>query len=124
MSNVNEAVVRYISAWNERDARRRRELVAATWTENGSYVDAARNGRGHDAIDALIARAQEHFPGYALNLVSGIEAHGGGVRFSWAAGGTRDAPLYLRGTDFGELADDGRFRSVVGFVDAAPAAAH
>lgn len=124
MSNVNEAVLRYFSAWNERDARRRRELVAATWTEDGHYVDPARHGRGHDAIDAMIAQAQERFPGHALNLDSGIEAHNGRVRFTWAAGGTRDAPLYLRGTDFGELADDGRFRSVVGFVDAAPAATH
>ncbi len=123
MSNVNETVVRYISAWNERDARRRRELVAATWAADGSYVDAARNGRGHDAIDAMIARAQEHFPGYRLHLASGIEAHNGRVRFSWEAGGAPDAPLYIGGTDFAELADDGRFKAVVGFTDAAPAPA-
>lgn len=121
MGNVNEAVVRYIAAWNERDGRRRRDLVAQTWTEDGLYVDAARNGRGHDAIDAMIAVAQEHFPGYRLNLVSGIEAHNSHVRFSWAAGGAPDAPLYIGGTDVAELAADGRFRSVVGFTDAAPA---
>jgi hypothetical protein len=46
MSNVNEAVVRYISVWNERDARRRRALVVETRTEDGSYVDAHRTGRG------------------------------------------------------------------------------
>ncbi len=121
MNNVNETVVRYLAAWNERDARRRRELVAATWTPDGSYVDAARDGRGHDAIDAMIARAQASFPGYRLNLVSGIEAHSGRVRFSWAAGGTPEAPLYLGGTDFAEMDDDGRFKAVVGFTDAAPA---
>ena len=27
MKNVNEVVVSYIAAWNERDAKRRRELV-------------------------------------------------------------------------------------------------
>jgi hypothetical protein len=44
------------------------------------------------------------------------------VRFSWAAGGTDEAPLYLGGTDFVTLGDDGRAVSVVGFVDATPAA--
>ena len=42
MTNVNETVVRYIAAWNERDPKRRRELVAETWAEDGSYVDAHR----------------------------------------------------------------------------------
>jgi len=93
MSNVNETVVRYLAVWNERDAKKRRDLVAKTWTEDGTYIDAARNGNGHDA---MIATAQSHFPGYRLNLASGIEAHNDYVRFSWAAGGTADAPLLSR----------------------------
>jgi SnoaL-like domain len=120
MSNVNESVVRYIAAWSERDPKRRRELVAKTWTEDGTYIDRAREGRGHDSIDAMIAKAQEHLPGYRLNLASGIEAHHEYVRFSWVAGGTADAPLYIKGTDFALIADDGRLKSVVGFIDAAP----
>src|SRR5262245_57000448 len=63
MSNVNEAVVRYLAAWNEREPKRRRDLVAKVWTEDGTYVDAARDGRGHDSLDAMIATAQQHFPG-------------------------------------------------------------
>ena len=121
MSNVNELVVNYLAAWNERDAKRRRDLVAKTWSENGSYVDAHRRGDGIDSIDAMIQAAQEQFPGYRLRLVSGIESHNGYVRFSWAAGGTPDAPLYLGGTDFATLGRDGRIQSVAGFTDAAPA---
>jgi hypothetical protein len=30
MPNVNETVVRYLAAWNERDPKRRRDLVAET----------------------------------------------------------------------------------------------
>jgi len=121
MSNVNELVVNYLAAWNERDARHRRELVAKTWSDNGTYVDAHRRGDGIDAIDAMIQTAQEQFPGYRLRLVSGIETHNGYVRFSWAAGGTPDAPLYLGGTDFATLGQDGRIQMVAGFADAAPA---
>jgi len=123
MSNANDVVVRYLAAWNEGDPKRRRELVAKAWTEDGSYVDGAREGRGHDSLDAMIAMAQGHFPGYRLGLASGIEAHHDYLRFSWVAGGTAEAPLYIKGTDFVAVAGDGRIKSVVGFVDAAPARA-
>jgi hypothetical protein len=123
MSNINEVVVRYVAAWNERDPKRRRDLVAKTRREDGIYRDAHRHGEGHEAIDAMIDAAQRQFPGYRIALKSGIEAHSGYARFSWAAGGAPDAPLYLGGTDFVVVADDGRLKSVVGFVDAAPAAA-
>jgi hypothetical protein len=123
MSTVNEVVVGYLAAWNEREPAKRRALVAKTWSEDGTYVDAARDGNGHDSLDAMIATAQGHFPGYRLNLVSGIEVHHDYLRFSWAAGGTADAPLFIKGTDFVVLAGDGRIKSVVGFTDAAPARA-
>jgi len=123
MSNVNEVVVRYLAAWNEREPGKRSELVAKTWSEDGTYVDAARDGKGHDSLDAMIATAQGHFPGYRLNLASGIEVHHDYLRFSWAAGGTADAPLFIKGTDFVILDSDGRIKSVVGFTDAAPARA-
>jgi hypothetical protein len=119
--NVNETVTRYISAWNERDSGRRRVLVAKTWTEDGGYIDAHRHGKGHDAIDAMLAAAQAQFPAYRVRLTSGIEAHNNLVRFRWAAGGTEEAPLYLGGTDFATLAPDGRIITVAGFTDAAPA---
>jgi hypothetical protein len=121
MSNSNEVVVRYLAAWNEREPKRRRDLVAKAWTEDGSYVDRVREGRGHDSLDAMIATAQEQFSGYRLNLASGVEAHHDYVRFSWVAGGTAEAPLYIKGTDFVTVAGDGRIKSVVGFTDAAPA---
>jgi hypothetical protein len=121
MSNVNELVVGYLAAWNERDSKRRRELIAKIWAEDGTYIDAHRRGIGHEGIDSMIAAAQAQFPGYRMQLVSGIEAHNGFVRFSWAAGGSPEAPLYLGGTDFAMIATDGRLKTVTGFVDAAPA---
>jgi hypothetical protein len=120
MSTIDELVIDYLAAWNERDDRKRRELVARTWTEDGSYTDAHRRGVGHAEIDAMIKAAQDHFPGYRLRLVSGIEAHNAYARFSWAAGGSPEAPLFLAGTDFVTVAD-GRLRTVAGF-GAAPAA--
>jgi hypothetical protein len=122
MIHINELIAQYIAAWNETDPGRRRELIGKVWTENGTYVDAHRRGDGLDGLDSMIQAAQQQFPKYRLRLVSGIEAHTEYVRFSWAAGGAPEAPLYIGGTDFAIMAGDGRFKSVVGFIDAAPAA--
>lgn len=123
MASINETVASYVAVWNERDDGKRRALIARTWAESGVYTDAHRHGTDHASIDTLIKTAQETFPAYKVRLVSGIEAHHGHVRFSWAAGGMPDAPLYLGGTDFATIGADGRFTSVVGFTDAAPAPA-
>jgi hypothetical protein len=119
--NVNELVVSYLAAWNERDDKRRRERIAQTWNEDGMYIDAHRRGVGHAALDAMIKAAQDQFPAYRLGLVSGIETHNWYVRFSWAAGGSPEAPLYLGGTDFATIVN-GRLQVVAGFTDASPAA--
>jgi SnoaL-like domain len=120
MSTVNEIVAGYIAAWNETDAGRRRDIIARTWSEDGSYLDSHRDSAGHAAIDAMIGAVQEKFPGYRFRLSSGIEAHHDRVRFSWSAGGTEQAPLFFGGTDFAVLARDGRLRAVTGFTDAMP----
>jgi hypothetical protein len=120
--NPNEIVMNYIAAWNERDAVKRRAIVAKAWAPNGSYTDPHRQASGVDEIDAMLATAQASYPGYQVRLISKIEAHHEHIRFSWAAGGTLEAPLYLGGTDFVRVGPDGRSAAVVGFVDATPAA--
>lgn len=120
MHSINETVAGYVAAWNETDGRRRRAIIERTWSDDGTYLDSHREGAGHAAIDAMIAAAQTQFPGYRLRLSSGIEAHHDRVRFSWSAGGTDVAPLFIGGTDFAVLAEDGRFRAVTGFIDAMP----
>jgi hypothetical protein len=121
-SAIDGTVARYIAAWNETDATRRRALVAQTWSEDGSYRDPIVGGEGHDAIAAMIGAVQERLPFYRFRLISGIDAHNGRVRYRWEAGGTAEAPLYFAGTDFAILAPDGRFASVTGFLDAMPTA--
>ena len=128
--DVNQAVVNYIAIWNERDDKRRRALIARTWSEDCSYVGPSREGTGQDAIDAMIATAQQQSvlphpegqpPAWRMSLASGIDAHHDYVRFSWTAGGTADAPLFSKGTVFASRAADGKLKSVIGFTDAAPA---
>jgi hypothetical protein len=121
MSKVTEVVDSYIAAWNERDSGRRRELLAETWTVNGSYIDPHRGGTGYEQLSAMIQTVHEAFPSaYRFRLASRVDEYGDRVRFQWEAGGTKDAPLHFVGTDFAVLSQDGRFQSVTGFVDESP----
>jgi hypothetical protein len=121
MTDAATIADRYIALWNETSPQRRRTLMAALWTETGTYTDPLMQGEGHDQIDALIAGVQGQFPGFRFALVGQPDGHGNQVRFSWELGPEGgEAPI--KGTDFGTL-EDGRLSRVVGFLDQVPAAA-
>jgi SnoaL-like protein len=121
MSNPTELAERYIASWNERDAAKRLDLVAKTYTESASYVDAHRDGKGHESLVRMIGAVHERFPEtYRFRLASEVEAHHDVMRFRWEAGGIPEAPLHFGGTDVCVIAEDGRLQSVTGFTDFAP----
>ena len=121
MATVVEQVIdQYIAAWNETDPDARRDVIARTWTEDGSYLDPQMSGEGHDGIDAMIGSAQSQFPGYRFRRTGDLDAHHDRVRFSWELGPEGGAPL-AGGVDFGVLVD-GRLQSITGFLDFAPGA--
>jgi hypothetical protein len=116
-NDLNTLVNRYIEAWNETDGARRRELVPAVWTDDGTYLDPLMSGSGHDSIATMIGLAQKKFPGHRFDLSFGPDAHNDVVRFAWTLyGPDGDVPV-AAGVDFGTVADDGRLRSVTGFLE-------
>lgn len=117
VSDIATLVDRYIATWNEREPDRRRELVGDTFADGASYVDAHRSGDGPDEIDAMIATAQDQFPGHRIELIFGPDAHNDRVRFAWQLLGP-DGPVG-GGTDFATVAPEGRLGSVTGFSDPA-----
>jgi hypothetical protein len=114
-NDLNTLIQRYIDAWNETDADRRRELVAETWTEDGTYLDPLMSGSGHDSIATMIALAQERFPGHRFELSFGPDAHNDRVRFAWRL--LEGDSAVAAGVDFGIVAGDGRLSSVTGFLE-------
>lgn len=121
MTNLTDLIDRYIAAWNETDAERRRALIAQTWTEAGSYVDPMLQGDGRAGIDAMVQGVQERFPGHRFRRTSAVDAHHDRVRFTWALE-PEGGPAVVDGTDFGIVAGD-RLQSVTGFFDRVPTAA-
>jgi hypothetical protein len=119
MTDVHTIASRYIELWNERTPRRRRELLAANWTNDARYVDPLMSGDGHDGVDALIAGVQQRFQDFRFHLLGEPNGFGEHVRFSWGLGPDgADSPI--KGTDFAVI-EDGRIRRVTGFLDQVPA---
>jgi hypothetical protein len=117
MPSINETVDCYIAAWNTSDRERRRELVARAFSEDGSYLDPLMAGEGIDGIADMIGAAQEQFPGHSFTLAGKPDVHHDRARFEWSLAANGGAPV-ARGIDFALLAEDGRLRSVTGFLPA------
>jgi SnoaL-like domain len=118
---MQEIVERYLAAWNEKDAQRRRELVDALWTENGSYTDPLADANGRAEIDGLIGAVQQQFPDFVFTVGGPVDAHHEQARFSWHLGPAGAEPVVI-GFDVAVLNGGGQIRSVYGFLDKVPAA--
>ncbi|MFI5013555.1 MAG: nuclear transport factor 2 family protein [Hyphomicrobiales bacterium] len=120
MTNPNDLIDRYFAMWNETNAERRRDLIAATWADDARYVDPMLEGEGRKGIDAMVAAVHQRFPGLKFRRTGKIDLHHDRVRFSWELA-PDDGPVFADGVDFGVLAADGRLRAITGFIDHAPA---
>jgi len=118
MTDITTRIDQYIATWNETDPEGRRALLAQVWTDDGRYVDPLMSGEGHDGLDAMIAGAQGQFPGHRFELTFGPDAHHEHVRFAWKLLGP-GGDAVAAGVDFGTVAEDGRLRSLRGFLESA-----
>ncbi|MBB5937360.1 nuclear transport factor 2 family protein [Streptomyces zagrosensis] len=116
------AVARYFTAWNATDPAERAQAVAAAWVEDGSYTDPLSDASGHDQLVTVIGGAQAQFPGFAFRLTGTVDGHHHTARFSWELVSDADGSAPVAGSDVITLADDGRVRSVFGFLDRVPTA--
>lgn len=117
MTDTTTLVDRYLDIWNERDAGRRAAMIGQTWTEDATYLDPLMRGERADGIDAMIAAVQTQFPGHEFRQIGKTDGHNDVVRFSWELVNTADGARLIAGTDVANVADDGRLRSVTGFLD-------
>ena len=117
---MHDLISRYLACWNENDPDARRKLIDEVWADDASYIDPLAEAHGRDAIDATIAAAQGQFPGYVFSLAGPIDAHHRQARFSWGLGQQGADPLVV-GFDVAVADDDGKVRTVLGFLDKVPA---
>jgi hypothetical protein len=118
---MQDMAERYLAAWNETDAARRRKLVDELWTDDGSYTDPLADAHGRAEIDGLIGAVQDQFPDFVFTLGGPVDAHHDQARFTWHLGPAGAEPVVI-GFDVAVLNGGGQIRSVYGFLDKVPAA--
>ncbi|WP_436776310.1 nuclear transport factor 2 family protein [Yinghuangia sp. YIM S09857] len=111
---------RYIAAWNETDAVKRRELLEAAFTEDAAYTDPLADVASRDALDMVIGAVQGQFAGLVFTLGGPVDGHHDLVRFTWNLGPAGGEALVV-GFDVAQIAADGRVCKVSGFLDKVPA---
>ena len=119
--DLSEIVAAYGASWNESDEEKRRKLLEQSWADDAIYQDPMGRAEGREALVAHIGGFHEMMPGNTIENTSGVDAHGDVFRFSWAMRGP-DGNVALEGMDFGEVAPDGRLKSITGFFGPFPEA--
>ncbi len=120
MSDFDTMVQRYLATWNETDPGRRRAAVEEIFSADIRYVDPIAAVEGRAALDGLIGAVQGQFPGFVFRSGGPVDAHHEQARFTWHLGPAGQEPVVI-GFDVAELGPDGRIRTVLGFIDKAPA---
>jgi hypothetical protein len=125
-ANINRyesAVARYFDAWNALDEETLTKAVAAAWAVDGTYTDPLVDAGGHQEIAAVIAAVHQQFPGFVFYPTAVVDGHHDTARFSWELVNEADGSAPIAGFDVIALDDQGRIRSVIGFLDRVPAGA-
>jgi SnoaL-like domain len=117
---MQDVIERYIDSWNQTDPQRRRKLVDELWAEDARYVDPMAEASGRNEVDAMIGAVQAQFPGFVFTLLGPVDAHHHQARFTWGLGPAGAEPIVV-GFDVAVADEDGRLRSVLGFLDKVPA---
>jgi hypothetical protein len=104
----------YFAAWNEADASKRLDLVAASFADEAHYVDPLSDVTGHAGVVEMMEGVRAQFVGASLQRTGDIDPHHNLARFPWSATGA-DGAVIVAGIDVVVLADDGRISALAGF---------
>ena len=127
---------KYVALWNEPDAERRRRMIAALWTEDGTHLlqppqeiraiatqpgialTATLTAQGYKEIEARAASAYEHWvgsEGLSFRGRDDADRLGDVVKLHWDAV-AKDGTVFAVGLSFLVLAADGRIERDYTFI--------
>lgn len=120
MSDVSILVDLNLTALTEPDREKRSALLEKVWAEDGSLTDPPLAGVGYDGLHQFAETVCEHYTGQKFRRVSGVDVHHDRFRYAWELVAP-DGTVTVAGIDVGDLAPDGRLRTVTGFFGDLPA---
>jgi hypothetical protein len=120
LTDLNEFVDRYVALWNEPDAALRRKSVAELFAEDAVHLAQSKDARGHDAIAAVVAEANEEFVqngGFVFRSRRNADGIHNVVRFNWEMVPAGGGKVMGVGFDFVILGQDGRIQADYQLMD-------
>ena len=132
-----ELVRRYVAAWNEPDAGRRRAFIRGLWADDGAHVlqppqeirqaaaaigfpAAALQARGHEALEVRVTTAYEQFvaPGkFTFRARDNADRLGDVVKFNWEMISADGGEVAAVGLEIFFLGEDGRIKADYQFIE-------
>jgi hypothetical protein len=103
--------------FSERDAEKRRSLIAKIWDSKGIFIDPEGRYVGHAAINDAAEQLQRRFPDFAFSELGDGDAYSGVGRLPWGFGPPGE-PRKITGIDVLVASDDGRITALYTFADA------
>lgn len=106
-----------LGVFSERDAEKRRAMIAKIWDRNGIFIDPHGRYVGHTAINDAAGQLQRRFPDFAFSVLADPDAYSGVGRLPWGYGPPGE-PRKITGIDVLVVSDDRRITALYTFLDA------
>jgi hypothetical protein len=118
MSRMLESLIRenLLSVFGERDAKRRRDVIARIWASNGVFVDHDGRHVGHADLNNAVEKLQQKFPGWVFTERGPLDAFHKIGRLPWNFGPPGAAPA-VTGLDV-VVTENDKIVALYTFVDA------
>ncbi|MDB5829459.1 MAG: SnoaL-like domain protein [Variovorax sp.] len=113
-AETKDLIARYIAVWNEPDAERRRDAIAALWAPGGSTSHRLLESRGLAAIEERVRNAHVKWvveKDYEFRAGKHALGHHGVLMFNWGMWSKASGELVSGGLDFLQFDDDGLIRT-------------
>lgn len=105
-----------LGVFSERNADKRRSMIAKLWEKEGVFIDPEGRWVGHTAINDAVVQLQRRFPDFAFSELADGDAYSGVGRLRWGFGPPEE-PRKMTGIDVLAASDDRRIASLYTFVD-------
>jgi hypothetical protein len=106
-----------LGVFSERDAEKRRSLIAKIWDRKGIFIDPEGRYVGHTAINDAVEQLQHRSPDFAFSVLADGDAYSGVGRLRWGFGPPSE-PRKITGIDVLVASDDRRITALYTFADA------
>lgn len=80
-----DRIRQFLAVWGEREAGRRRTMLAESCVEDLSYVDPFAETVDRDGVERAVVAMQAQIPLTAVRLTSNVDAHHQTARYAWVA---------------------------------------